>query len=62
MKCNDPTEESRKVISALLTACKFLLAEYNQHVPEDTNCPKVRQAAEAARDAIKSTNQYLEKK
>ena len=38
--------------TALLEAVKYLLREYNQHVPEDTNCLSVRDAADVARAAI----------
>ena len=54
-----PTEAERvanaRLIAAsptLLGALRFLLSEYNQHVPEDCICPKVIQAADAARAAI----------
>lgn len=36
----------------LLCALQFLLVEYNQHIPEGANCPKIREAAELARAAI----------
>lgn len=40
----------------LLEALKRLLVEYNQHIPDECGCPKVREAADAARAAInKST-------
>ena len=36
----------------LLAALADLLAEFNQHVPEDCACPKARSAADNARAAI----------
>ena len=42
----------------LLEALRNLLAEYNQHIPEDATCPHILLAADAARAAIaKATGQ-----
>ena len=38
--------------SELLDALQFLLAEFNQHVSEDCDCDKVREAADVACRAI----------
>lgn len=39
----------------LRNALIFLLREYDQHIPTDCDCPKVLQAADRARAAIRDT-------
>jgi len=39
-------------VKDVLAALCGLLREYDQHIPDDCECPRVRQAADAARAAL----------
>lgn len=41
----------------LLAALQFLLAEYNQHIPEGIDCPKIMEAARQAETAIQKATE-----
>ena len=39
-------------VSELLRAAKTLLKEYNQHIPDDCTCPKIKEAYDTTMAAI----------